>query len=239
MDKDERCMKHFLIKYKTAIELILTFLESIILGIYLAIVSGNIIDGDSFFYAFFKTKGSWFYILVAVILFILQLYLSISSSREMSSKKKDIINSILQVACRSLIYPHNYHIRAIITECDYKKNTRKTTFGYNIGISPERFAEYAINFGVTGKAFSAKRPIAEVLPTDHISTYDSHHQAIVEERLKCVLAAPIFKSAEDNTVIGILAFDSIEPINKMKFDTDASKELAQNWADIISNILKY
>jgi hypothetical protein len=231
-------IRRFLLKNKTIIELLLTIVEAIVLGVYLSIVADNIIQGSDWIHASYQTKGSLGYLAIAFVAYAFQIYITVIASAETTKGKKQIINAILKVACKSLVYPHKYHIRAIITECDYKRNVRKTTYGYNIGISPERFAEYALDFGITGKAFAAKRPIAEALPDDHMSTYDEKYQQIVDPRLKCVLAAPIFKSDDDNTVIGILAFDSNEPISRMKFDTDSSKELAQGWADIISNIIR-
>ena len=52
-----------------------------------------------------------------------------------------------------------------------------------------------------------------------------------------MLAAPIFSNRNREKVVGILAFDSMESIEKMKFDTDKSKEIAQSWADIFTNIV--
>lgn len=230
-------MKQFLLNNKRSFDLILSVIQSLVLGIYLSLISTNLSAGYSFFAAICKEKNSWIYLSISAISFICQLWLSQESEKAESSHKSRLINSILEEACRSLVYPGKLHVRAIVTMCDYKKQKRKTVYGYNIGISPERFAEYDIDFGVTGKAFLLRRPVAESLPNDHITTYDNHHASIVESRLKCVLAAPIFSQKNSEKVIGILAFDSTDTIEKLKFDSDSSKKIAQGWADIISVVL--
>lgn len=231
-------MKRFIIKNKQQISLCISILESVILGIYLSFVSESIMSGQGFLSALFAVHNSWIWFVVSLICFACQFGIERLSSKEITTQKTNLINSILEQACKAFVYPHiNYHIRAMITVCDLKKGTRKTVYGYNIGISPERFAEYKIDFGVTGKAYKLKRPVAEALPPNHISTYDETHKNYVEERLKCVLAAPIFSAKISDKVIGVLAFDSIESIEKMKFESNESKMLAQGWADIISHII--
>ena len=221
------------------ISLVLSFCSSVVLGIYLSIIASRMIDGNSFYNSLVYDQKAKIMLFFTILLFGGQIFLKFATIRKSNQSKKVLIEQILEEACKSLVYPHRYHIRAIITVCDRKRKKRKTMYGYNIGISPERFAEYDISFGVTGKAYELKRPVAEELPENHIDEYDEHHRAVVDGNLRCVLAAPIFRSPDDNDVIGILAFDSNETISKIRFNTDVSKEIAQNWADIVSTVLNY
>lgn len=230
-------MKNFLLNNKRKLDLLLSVIQSLILGIYLSLIATNLSLGHTLITSIIKEKNSWIYLTISVLTFIFQFWLAQESETAETNHKMRLINSILEEACRSLVYPGKLHIRAIVTKCDYKKKKRKTVYGYNIGISPERFAEYDIDFGITGKAFKSRRPIAESLPDDHINSYSKHHASLVEPRLKCVLAAPIFSQKDSSKVVAILAFDSTESLERMKFNSDSSKKIAQGWADIISVVM--
>ena len=231
-------MKWIIIKYKVIFITILSIMETIILGIYLSLIANKIGEGYSLFASIQKVTNSYIYIFVLIICLILQIYIEQMMKNHSRKSKEELVNSILKVACDSFVYPHsNYNIRAIITVCDYRRSKRKTVYSYNILASPEKFAEYDLYFGITGEALKKKIPIAQALNDDHIETYDEETKNYVEPRLKCVLAAPIFSNRNREKVVGILAFDSMESIEKMKFDTDKSKEIAQSWADIFTNIV--
>jgi hypothetical protein len=231
-------MKWIIIKYKVIFITILSIMETIILGIYLSLIANKIGEGYSLFASIQKVNNSYIYIFVLIICLILQIYIEQMMKKHSRKSKEELVNSILKVACDSFVYPHsNYNIRAIITVCDYRRSKRKTVYSYNILASPEKFAEYDLYFGITGEALKKKIPIAQALNDDHIETYDEETKNYVEPRLKCVLAAPIFSNRNREKVVGILAFDSMESIEKMKFDTDKSKEIAQSWADIFTNIV--
>jgi len=205
----------------------------------LSLIAGKIGDGHSLIESIQEVKNSYIYICILIICLILQIYIEQLMKKYTKKSKEELVNSILKVACDSFIYPHsNYNIRAIITVCDYKRLKRKTAYSYNILTSPEKFAEYDLYFGITGETIKKKIPIAQALSDNHMETYDERTKAYVEPRLKCVLAAPIFSNRDHERVVGVLAFDSMESIEKMKFDTDKSKEIAQSWADIFTNIVE-
>lgn len=214
-------------------------IQSIMLGIYLAIYSDRIIKGDTLIVAFINLKYFNIFLAVSTILTFLQIYLGFLGKKQDEGEKEQLVNSILQAACNSLIYPNsNLHIRAIITKCDYKNKIRKTCYAYNIESNPERTAIYDLDFGVTGQAILKKIPIAEALPENHVSTYSEENGKYVDPDLKCVLAAPIFSAFDKSHVIAVLAFDSCETLQKMKFDTKKSREIAQMWADALTHIIE-
>ena len=209
------------------------------LGIYLAMCSDKIIKGASLIDALINLKGYNTFLVISVMFSMLQIYLGVLESKQNESEKEQIINSILKAACNTLIYPKStLHIRAIITVCDFKKKIRKTCYAYNIESDPERTATYDLDFGVTGEAISSKIPIAKSLSEDHISTYSDKNGKYVDPDLKCVLAAPIFSAQNKDKVIAVLAFDSYETLQKMKFDTKKSREIAQMWADVLTHIIE-
>lgn len=208
------------------------------LGIYLAIYSDKIINGASLIDAFINLKGYNAFLAISAALSFLQVYLGILERKQNESEKEQIINSILKAACNTLIYPKSsLHIRAIITVCDFKRKIRKTCYAYNIESDPERTATYDLDFGVTGQAISSKIPVAKSLSEDHISTYSGENGKYVDSNLKCVLAAPIFSAHDKDKVVAVLAFDSYETLQKMKFDTKKSREIAQMWADVLTYII--
>lgn len=232
-------MKQHLANNRIVYNLIISMAQSIILGIYLAIYADRVIKGETLVQAFINLKYHNISLLIFVALFILQIYLGFIERTQEENETERVVNSILMAACNTLIYPHNnLHIRAIVTVCDYKQKTRTTRYAYNIESAPERTATYDIDFGITGQAVMKKVPVAEALPENHVNTYSDNNGRYVEPELKCVLAAPIFSLQEKNKVIAVLAFDSTEALEKMKFNTRRSREIAQMWADVLSHIIK-
>lgn len=232
-------MKNHLANNRITYSIIISIVQSIALGVYLAVYSDKIINGETPLQAFLVVGRHNILLLIAVLLFAFQIYFGFLERDQESNKKEKLVNSILKASCNTLIYPHsNLHIRSIVTVCDYKKRTRTTRFSYNIESAPERTATYDIDFGTTGQAVLKKIPVAEALPANHISTYSERNGKYVEPDLKCVLAAPIFSLQNRSMVIAVLAFDSTESIEKMKFNTRKSKEIAQMWADVLAHIIK-
>lgn len=214
-------------------------LLSVLLGIYLTVYSDRIIKGDNLVKAFLNSGYSNLLLLFSVILFFSQIYLGILERKQTESETEKLVNSILKAACNTMVYPNtNLHIRAIVTVCDYTKKIRKTCYSYNIESDPERTAIYDLDFGVTGQAIAKKIPIAEALLDNHISTYSEQNAKYVDPDLKCVLAAPIFSAYDRSKVIAVLAFDSDETLQKMKFDTKRSREIAQMWADTLTHVIE-
>jgi hypothetical protein len=95
-----------------------------------------------------------------------------------------------------------------------------------------------MEFGITGEAFLTRSVVGRSLPPDHMTTYPATIQPLIYAELKCVLAAPIFDANDENgPLLGILAFDSSESLATMRFGTREVKDIAQSWADIVSDIL--
>jgi hypothetical protein len=231
-------MRSHLVKYQTIYLAISALMQSISLGIYLSLIA-TYIDQEKTFIEIYRTLGNWNILLfTSIISVIFNIWIIFVSKSIQSQDKAQIINQILQNSSKALVYPSNRkHIRAIVTVCNYKKNTRKTTYAYNISASPERTAEYDIYFGITGEAIQKKVTVAKNLPYNHIDTYTEPHKTLVEPNLKCVLAAPIFSKNNPDHVVGVLAFDSCDNLDAMKFNTFESKEIAQSWADILSHLM--
>lgn len=186
-------MKHHLLNNRLIYSVIISVVQSITLGVYLAVYSDRLIKGNSILNAFLALKHYNILLIISILLFSFQVYFGFLEREQESGKKEKLVNSILKASCNSLVYPHsNLHIRSIVTVCDYKKKTRTTRYSYNIESAPERTATYDIDFGTTGQAVLKKIPIAESLPENHISTYSERNSQYVEPDLKCVLAAPIF-----------------------------------------------
>lgn len=230
-------LKMFLYKHRREVNVVLSLISLVITSIYFSLISNNMSSGSGFWESVNTIPGSYLYILGIIACLVLQYYMDYSIEKRNDNEKKAIIEAILKNACKAFTYPHRYHIRAIITVCDYKNNIRKSTYSYNISASPERDAVYDLDFGITGEALRRKIPIAVELPENHIEDYDERHKFVVEERLRSILAIPVFSKSNPDTVIAVLAFDSIDTLDKMKFNTDRSKELGQSWADVISEIL--
>lgn len=214
-------------------------IQSVTLGIYLAVYADRIIKGDSLPVAIINLKYYNIFFVISIILFFFQVKLGISEKKQDESEEEKLVNSILKAACNTLVYPNvDLHIRAIVTVCNYRRQLRKTCYAYNIESDPERTAVYDLDFGVTGKAISKKVAVAESVPENYVGEYMERNRKYVDPDLKCVLAAPIFSAHDRRHVIAVLAFDSNETLQKMKFDTRKSREIAQMWADVLTYIIE-
>ena len=90
-------------------------------------------------------------------LILLQLYLQVLTKQYIKTNIKDILETILEASCKSLIYPNdNNHIRAIVTIADNRRKVRYTKYTYNAESDPERVAEFPLEFGITGQAYISK-----------------------------------------------------------------------------------
>lgn len=230
---------HF-VRYQFIYVALSSLVQAITLGIYISLVSTSIQEKKGFLQSL-QALGNWnALLLLAIGMVVFNIWIIHASRSIQAYDKTRIINQILEISSRTLVYPNfnnKKHIRAIVTVCNYKKKTRKTTYSYNITASPERTAEYAIDFGVTGKAIQLKVAVAEGLPTNHIETYEEKHKALVEPTLKCILAAPIFSKNDPDYVVGVLAFDSCDDLSTTRFNSNESKVIAQSWADILSHLM--
>ena len=83
-----------------------------------------------------------------------------------------------------------------------------------------------------------KASLSDSVSYDSIITSSPQNAQYVDPDLKCVLAAPIYSLKSRDKVIAVLAFDSIEPLEKIKFNTRKSKEIAQMWADVLSHVIE-
>ena len=126
-------MKTHIIKNRVIYSIIITGIQTILVGILVALYSNELINGNDLLESFNNSKRYFFLLLVVLTLFLFQVYLGIIERNHIMTEKEQIVNDILRAACFSLLYPHNnLHIRAIITVCDYKNNIRKTKYYYNI-----------------------------------------------------------------------------------------------------------
>jgi len=176
---------------------------------------------------------------VAMGILALNLYIGALPSLSLNRVRKQLIEDILASACRSLIRPNfSRHIRAIITICDYRQGCRRTTYTYNVRADPERTASFPFDFGVTGEAYTVKAAVARELPDNHLETYSPEIRPLIYPQLRCVLAVPLFNPLDPaGRLLGILAFDTAESMQTMRFDNREVKDLAQSWGDLISQLL--
>lgn len=220
---------------------ILSFMNLFFIGIYINILTIKIYTNPiNKLIEVMWSLGSWNILLImgfgSIILHIYLLSIPQDTVKRIGSK---LIESVLEAACSSLIYHRkDLSIRAIVTLVDKSSRTRTTRFSYNIRPDPERTATFPIEFGVTGEAIINRMVVAKELPEDHMNTYPLKIRRLILPELKCVLAAPIYLP-EDREAgpIGVLAFDSTDPISKSNFDSRQAKDVAQAWADIVGTIL--
>lgn len=231
-------MEEHMQKNLTTYNILLSLLQSIILAVYLAIYASFIIDGKSLIEGFLSCKYYNILFGVSIIIFVLQVRVGMINGTYEATRKERLINEILKSACTTLIYPEtNHYIRACVTICDYKTGKRATKYSYNLEADPERNAVVDIGFGITGDAIKRKVPVAGGLSENHMKDYSPENGKYICPDIRCVLAAPIFSKKNRSEVIGVIAFDSFETLEEMKFNSHKSKEIAQMWADTITNLL--
>jgi len=184
--------------------------------------------------------GLWNVLAVlAVVILCFQTYLAQAPAAELRASRSEIITKILELACRSLIYPHrNRHIRAIVTLCDKEHRTRRTTYTYNVRPDPERTATFPVDFGITGEAYVNRAAVARELPADHLAAYEPGVRRLILPGLRCVMGVPLFDpSRQDGPPLGVLAFDSEESMTTLRWDRRDALDLAQAWADLVAELV--
>ncbi len=225
-------------KFNFIINAFITLVQAILLGLYVNLFNNQIVETKDVVKTIYNL-GNWNFIIIGITFFIyLQIKISSKEIKTIQSIKRKVVERILESACKSLIYPENTkHIRAIITICNYKTKKRETVYAYNVLADPERTAIYDIDFGITGEAFLKRIPVSKELPSNHIKDYKEEDQTMVAKELRSVLAAPIFANNNSRIVIAVLAFDSFESMESVKFNSRESMQIAQSWADTLSEIL--
>lgn len=232
-------MKEHICRNQATYSILLSLFQSIILGIYLAIFSNFFIKENALFKGFMSCGYYNILFVFSIIIILIQVKIGMINKYHEETRRELLINGILRSACQTLIYPEtNQCIRACVTICDYKTGKRSTKYSYNLEADPERTAVVDIDFGITGDAIERKAPVAAGLSKNHMNDYSPENKKCICPDIRCVLAAPIFSKKNRNEVIGVLAFDSFETLSKMKFDSHKSKEIAQMWADTISDLLE-
>ena len=184
--------------------------------------------------------GSWNLLLaICVVLLIVQYRVATHADRRLSITADEIIQDILAAASKSMVFPQvTKHIRAIVTVRVGKTGRRVTRYAYNTAPDPERVASFPLLFGVTGEAYKTRSAVLHELPTNHVQTYEDEVQPLILPQLRTVLAAPLLQSYDvKDEPLGVLAFDSVLPPNRLFFDKPEARQLAQLWADIIAKLL--
>lgn len=218
--------------------ILLSLFQSFVLGIYLAIYTDKLIKGSTFLQGFISCGYYNILFAISIILLIMQIKVGMINKSHEKNQKEILINEILKSACKTLVYPDTHHsIRSCVTICNYKTGKRVTRYSYNLEADPERTAIVDIDFGITGDAIKRKVPVAGGLRENHMDDYPPNNGKYICPDIRCVLAAPIFSKKNQREVIGVLAFDSFETLEEMKFNTHQSKEIAQMWADILSDLI--
>ena len=188
-----------------------------------------------------STVGAWHLLLVVVITASIGQYrLGLYVRRYLTQirERSDLISAVLEAACKSLIYPTmQRHIRAIVTLREPDSPLRTTRYSYNTRGDPEQAASYPLDFGVTGEAYTTKSVVAKELPPDHLDTYDPPVKSTVLPQICSILAAPILQRDSQGPPLGVLAFDSTDPLRRAHFDMPPARDLAQRWADVLTRIL--
>lgn len=222
------------------VQSILSLLIILFFGFYINIFTSNIITKSTDIIKVVEDLGNWNLLLVAGVLgVIIQTYLSIVPKIIIENFGAQLIDHVLQAATMSLgFHRKDASIRAIVTLLDKSGTTRRTRYYFNTRPDPERTAAFPAEFGVTGEALIHKKVVASELSEDHMDSYTPEIRELILPELKSIIAAPIFLPDTRNLgPIGVLAFDSTEPISKTKFNSRKAKDVVQSWADLLGEIL--
>lgn len=236
-------MKRITVKLAVPLQSAITILFALSIGIYINLLTTQManISSNKSTLTIAISKLHWWnaLLLLSIILMLLQGYLIRLPTKTLRQSRDALISSILKTACRSIIYPTmTKHIRAIVTLREGSTGLRRTRFSYQLDGDPEMIASYPLEFGVTGEAYKKRYAIAKELLPNHHDTYTENVKDLVLPEIKSILAAPILSSHDANSEpLGVLAFDSTLPLSKIRFHTHEVRHIAQEWADIISQIL--
>jgi|GEM_PF-3096278 len=236
--------KNFISRNSSAINFFLIVVATVLTGIYVNLLTGQLSQPmySNDILAALKSLRWWNSIIIFIIfIFYIQYVVTNAPSLVFQSARKNIIENILEASAKSIVFPNTpdtTHIRSIVTVYDPKLNMRVTKFSYNAEPDPERTAEFAPDFGITGKAFSKKMVVIESLSPNHLDAYENDVKDLILSDLKTVIAAPIPNpNNPSEPPIGVLAFDSILSVSDLNFDQRQIKSLAQKWADTIGIVL--
>lgn len=211
---------------------------ALLTGIYINILTDKARDnGSGGLGTLIVRIGYWhLFLLAAVGLIGAQYRLTRAADRRLQVRADELITATLEAAARSLVFPHNKHIRAIITLREGDR--RVSRYWYNVAPDPERVASFPLEFGVTGEAYARRMALVRELQPDHLDSYPQSVKPLIYPDLKTVLAAPLLRSNDQkDEPLGALAFDSELPSRKLFFDRPEARKLAQQWADIVAQLL--
>lgn len=232
-------LDRFFLKNTSELLTIITLLVACITGLYINLLT-NKIDNKTFRATIIELSWWNLLILIVVVLVLLQNYIQNIPKKYLTQKKDSLISLILEAACNTLIYPETtLHIRAIVTLCcDDKTGQRETKYTFNAESDPERVAAYPNEFGITGEAFTKKSVVIKQLKVTHHKTYGDETKKHILPQVRTILAAPLLKSNNiKDEPLGVLAFDSINTIEELKWNKIQVRKIAQEWADILSKLL--
>lgn len=216
-------------------------LVAVVLSAYVNVLTGALTDANrrSFAEELRQLKYWHLCILVAVALTAAEIWVARASERRLRVAADDLINRTLEAACKSLTFPRSTrHIRAIVTVREGQTGRRATRYWYQVAADPERTASYPLDFGVTGQAYTTRSVVLQELPSNHMTTYEADIRRAVYPEIRTVMAAPLLASEDGrDQPLGVLAFDSTLPPEKLSFGRPEARDLAQAWADIVARLL--
>jgi hypothetical protein len=232
-------LKKLLLRYSTPLQITLAVVIGLGSGLLTNLLTNKLQNTTTIWEG---VKGlAWWNLLLLLVIgsASFQIYLVSLPKRLLRVTQDELISRILEAACKTMIYPRmNRHIRAIVTIREGRSGQRRTKYNFNADSDPERVASYPLEFGVTGKAYKLRAVVVEELPIDHHGKYKRSIKDCVLPEIRSILAAPILGSLlEEEEPLGVLAFDSVLPLEDIEFNKLEARELAQRWADILAQII--
>jgi hypothetical protein len=225
---------------RTWLEPLLTLLVGAIVALYVNLLTTELTGPNKPTIVAAASSLGWWNLLAIAILgaLVAQAYIARRPVLKLRDLRELLIEKLMELICKTMIFPARSHIRAIVTLREGSSGRRATRYSYNCTADPERVASYPLEFGVTGEAFSKKSVVLQELPEGHHALYDSQTKAAVLPEIRTIMAAPILKfKKETDSPLGVLALDSILPAKKLHFDRAEARQLAQGLADIIGIII--
>lgn len=124
-----------------------------------------------------------------------------------------------------------------------RTRTLNTATAFNMETDPDRDIKIDANAGVSGEAFSNRKPAYGELPTDFAQGGESWgmtagQKGKVRRSLRSILSVPVLDPLNPTgPPIATLQVDSDLPLDQAGFAGQDSQELAERFADVVSLVL--
>jgi hypothetical protein len=235
----------FLRKYHSPIQLSLSLCVAVLTAIYVNLLT-SIPRQGSLIGTIPHMGWSNLWGISALVAFYLQIR-TFNLDKPSKNDKEQALNSLLEAAARSIIYPRNLEkldIRIFCHLADTENKVLKPICKWSLHFSedfsaPIPYEGTHAEYFVISKSYKRKEVIAEELPYDHNKLYPDNISNKIKPTMKCIIAAPVCNFDDDAELpLGTVALDSSKTLRETGFSTQEAKDIIKLIAECVYFLIR-